>query len=102
MHTGSVSPVVRAALKRAFEAGAFLDLDAVTFAWQLRAVSAHSTRVGVNQGYFAADEDLAGSMDALRWKSLRMPLNMESRRFTGCLSEEASLKSIRPNIRFGY
>ena len=40
----------------------------------LKGISAHSTRVGVNQDYFAAGEDLAGIMDALRWKSPRMPL----------------------------
>lgn len=74
LHAGSVTPIVRAALKRAFEAGAFPDLDAETFARQLAEVSAHSTRVGVNQDYFAAGEDLAGIMDALRWKSPRMPL----------------------------
>lgn len=74
LHAGSVTPIVRAALRRAFDAGAFPDLDAATFTRQLREVSAHSTRVGVNQDYFAAGEDLAGIMDALRWKSPRMPL----------------------------
>lgn len=74
LHSGSVTPIVRAMLQRAFAAGAFGDLDAATFAAQLRQVSAHSTRVGVNQDYFAAGEDLAGIMDALRWKSPRMPL----------------------------
>ena len=49
-------------------------VDAATFAKQLKEVSSHSTRVGVNQDYFAAGEDLAGIMDALRWKSPRMPL----------------------------
>ena len=33
-----------------------------------------STRVGLNQDLFASGEDLAGIMDALRWKSSRMPL----------------------------
>ncbi len=37
-------------------------------------ISAHSSRVGVNQDYFAGGENLAGTMDALRWKSPRMPL----------------------------
>ena len=37
-------------------------------------ISAHSTRVGLNQDLFASGEDLAGIMDALRWKSPRMPL----------------------------
>jgi integrase len=74
LHPGSVTPVIRSALRRAFEAGAFPDLDGETFARQLAEVSAHSMRVGVNQDYFAAGEDLAGIMDALRWKSPRMPL----------------------------
>jgi len=30
--------------------------------------------VGLNQDLFASGEDLAGIMDALRWKSPRMPL----------------------------
>ena len=74
MHSGSITPLLRAMLQRAFNAGAFGDLDAATFEAQVKQVSAHSTRVGVNQDYFAAGEDLAGIMDALRWKSPRMPL----------------------------
>jgi len=30
--------------------------------------------VGLNQDLFASGEDIAGIMDALRWKSPRMPL----------------------------
>ena len=74
LHAGSVTPIFRAILRRAFDAGAFGDLDARTFADQLKQISAHSTRVGVNQDYFASGENLAGIMDALRWKSPRMPL----------------------------
>ena len=37
-------------------------------------LSAHSTRVGLTQDLFSAGEDLAGIMDALRWKTARMPL----------------------------
>ena len=40
----------------------------------LAGASGHSTRVGLTQDLFAAGEDLAGIMDALRWKSPRMPL----------------------------
>jgi len=39
-----------------------------------RGITAHSTRVGLNQDLFASGEDVAGIMDALRWKSPRMPL----------------------------
>lgn len=74
LHAGSVTPIFRAMLTRAFEQGAFGDLDAESFRRQVGEVSAHSTRVGVNQDYFASGEDLAGIMDALRWKSPRMPL----------------------------
>lgn len=74
LHPGSVTPIFREILRRAFDAGGFGDLDAKTFADQLAQVSAHSTRVGVNQDYFASGENLAGIMDALRWKSPRMPL----------------------------
>lgn len=74
LHPGSVTPIFRAILSRALDAGAFGDLDPASFATQLRQVSAHSTRVGVNQDYFASGENLAGIMDALRWKSPRMPL----------------------------
>lgn len=74
LHPGSIAPIYRAILRRAFAAGAFGDLDAATFAAQVRQISAHSTRVGINQDLFAAGEDLAGIMDALRWKSPRMPL----------------------------
>ncbi len=74
LHPGSVTPIFRAILRRAFKSGAFGDLDATVFAEQLAQISAHSTRVGINQDYFAAGENLAGIMDALRWKSPRMPL----------------------------
>jgi hypothetical protein len=49
------------------------DLTADDLARLLKGISAHSTRVGLNQDLFAG-EDLAGIMDALRWKSPRMPL----------------------------
>lgn len=75
LHPHSVTPIFRRMLARAFEAGAFGDLDRATFDSQLAEISAHSTRVGINQDFFASGEDLAGIMDALRWKSPRMPLH---------------------------
>jgi hypothetical protein len=51
------------------------DLTADDLARLLKGVSAHSTRVGLNQDLFTSGEDLAGIMDALRWKSPRMPLS---------------------------
>ena len=70
----AVTGVYRRALTRAFEAGALPGLDAREFAGWVAGVSAHSTRVGLTQDLFSAGEDLAGIMDALRWKTPRMPL----------------------------
>ena len=70
----AVTGIYRRAMLRAFEAGTFPDLDAREFAAWVAGVSAHSTRVGLTQDLFSAGEDLAGIMDALRWKTPRMPL----------------------------
>ena len=70
----SVTGVYRRAMARAFAAGSLPDLDAREFAAWVAGVSAHSTRVGLTQDLFSAGEDLAGIMDALRWKTPRMPL----------------------------
>src|SRR3546814_2869869 len=61
-------------IQRAFDGGALADLTADDLARLLKGISAHSTRVGLNQDLFTSGEDLAGIMDALRWKSPRMPL----------------------------
>jgi hypothetical protein len=61
-------------ISRAFERGALPDLTSDDLVRLLTGISAHSTRVGLNQDLFASGEDLAGIMDALRWKSPRMPL----------------------------
>lgn len=74
LHPGSIGPLWRAMIARAFDRGALPDLTADDLARLLKGVSAHSTRVGLNQDLFASGEDLAGIMDALRWKSPRMPL----------------------------
>ena len=74
LHPGSIGPIWRAMIQRAFKRGALSDLTADDLARLLKGVSAHSTRVGLNQDLFASGEDLAGIMDALRWKSPRMPL----------------------------
>jgi integrase len=74
LHPGSIGPIWRAMIRKAFERGALLDLTLDDVARLLKGVSAHSTRVGLNQDLFASGEDLAGIMDALRWKSPRMPL----------------------------
>ncbi|MDO6414367.1 tyrosine-type recombinase/integrase [Sphingomonas sp. BIUV-7] len=74
LHPGSIGPIFRSIIQRAFDRGALGDLTAEDLARLLKGISAHSTRVGLNQDLFAAGEDLAGIMDALRWKSPRMPL----------------------------
>lgn len=59
---------------RAFVAGQFGDIRPEVFREWLKGLSAHSTRIGLTQDLFTAGEDLAGIMDALRWKSARMPM----------------------------
>nr|WP_232476368.1 site-specific integrase [Sphingomonas formosensis] len=74
LHPGSIGPIWRALIRRAFDRGAFGDLTAHDLAQLLKGISAHSTRVGLSQDLFAGGEDLFGIMGALRWKSPRMPL----------------------------
>lgn len=74
LHPASVGPIYRSMIQRAFDRGALADLTSDDLARLLRGISAHSTRVGLNQDLFTSGEDLAGIMDALRWKSPRMPL----------------------------
>lgn len=74
LHPGSIGPIYRAIIQRAFDAGVLPDLTKDDLDRLLKGVSAHSTRVGLNQDLFTSGEDLAGIMDALRWKSPRMPL----------------------------
>ncbi len=74
LHPGSLTPLFRNMISQAIETGAFGDLDPVQAKSALAAFSAHSTRVGLNQDLFAVGETLAGIMDALRWKTPKMPL----------------------------
>lgn len=74
LYPGSIGPIWRAMIRKAFERGAMMDLTLDDVARLLKGISGHSTRVGLNQNLFAAGEDLAGIMDALRWKSPRTPL----------------------------
>ena len=74
LHPGSVGPIFRSIIQRAFNRSALPDLTAEDIARLLKGISSHSTRIGLNQDLFASGEDLAGIMDALRWKSPRMPL----------------------------
>ncbi len=74
LHPGSIGPIWRAMIRKAFERGALMDLTIDDVARLLKGISAHSTRVGLTQDMFVSGEDLAGIMDAGRWKSPRMPL----------------------------
>jgi integrase len=74
MHPGSVAPLVRRMIVRAVEAELLPGVETADLPALLAGISGHSTRVGLTQDLFAAGEDLAGIMDALRWKSPRMPL----------------------------
>ncbi len=75
LHPGSIGPIWRAMIRKAFERGALADLTIDDVARLLKGISAHSTRVGLTQDMFVSGEDLAGIMDAGRWKSPRMPLS---------------------------
>jgi hypothetical protein len=61
-------------IARAVERGMVPGVEAADLPALLAGISAHSTRVGLNQDLFAVGEDIAGIMDALRWKSAKMPL----------------------------
>jgi hypothetical protein len=74
LHPGSIGAIFRSIIQRAFDLGALPELTAEDVSRLLKVISAHSTRIGLNQDLFASGEDLAGIMDALRWKSPRMPL----------------------------
>jgi integrase len=74
LHSASIGPIYRSMIQRAFDVGALADLTTDDLVRLLKGISAHSTRVGLNQDLFTSGEDLAGIMDALRWKSPRMPL----------------------------
>ncbi|WP_239025752.1 hypothetical protein [Sphingomonas paeninsulae] len=73
-HPASVGPIYQSMIQRAFDSSVLADLTTDDLARLLKGISAHSTRVDLNQDLFASGEDLVGIMDALRWKSPRMPL----------------------------
>lgn len=74
IHPLSVGLDYQAMIQRAADRGALTDLTTYDLARLLEGISAHSTRMGFNQDLFTSGEDLVGIMDALRWKSPRMPL----------------------------
>lgn len=69
----SVTLIYRAMLDAAAAQKLLGMIDPVDFeAWRT-GLTAHSTRVGLTQDLFASGEDLAGIMQALRWKSPAQP-----------------------------
>lgn len=71
----AVTQIFKARLQGAWDKGLLPDLDRQQLAQWVRGISAHSTRIGMTNDLFAAGEDIAGIMDALRWKSPKMPLS---------------------------
>ena len=60
-------------LDAAHAAGLLGMIDSADFDIWRASLTAHSTRVGLTQDLFASGQDLAGIMQALRWKSPAQP-----------------------------
>ena len=73
MTAQTVTLVYRALLDAARENGLLGDIAEADCAHWRRSLSAHSVRVGLTQDLFASGQDLAGIMQALRWKSPQQP-----------------------------
>ncbi|WP_334656417.1 tyrosine-type recombinase/integrase [Sphingomonas panaciterrae] len=69
----SVTLIYRAMLDAAHAAGLLGMIDSADFDIWRASLTAHSTRVGLTQDLFASGQDLAGIMQALRWKSPAQP-----------------------------
>jgi hypothetical protein len=54
LHPGSIGPIFGSIIQRAFDLGALPDLTAEDLARLLKGISAHSTRIGLNQDLFAS------------------------------------------------
>lgn len=81
----SVTLVYRSMLDAARDAGLLGDIADADYDHWRKGLTAHSTRVGLTQDLFAAGQDLAGIMQALRWKSPAQPA-----RYAQALSVESS------------
>lgn len=78
-------PSYRALLDKALAADLLGNIAEADFEHWRQSLTAHSTRVGLTQDLFAAGQDLAGIMQALRWKSPQQPA-----RYSQALSVEAN------------
>ncbi|MBV1692057.1 tyrosine-type recombinase/integrase [Novosphingobium sp. G106] len=81
----SVTLIYRAMLDTAREVGLLGAITEADFDHWRQSLTAHSTRVGLTQDLFAAGQDLAGIMQALRWKSPAQPA-----RYAQALAVEAN------------
>lgn len=81
----SVTLIYRAMLDAASAQGLLGMIDPSEFDSWRAGLTAHSTRVGLTQDLFASGEDLAGIMQALRWKSPAQPA-----RYSQALAAEAN------------
>ena len=81
----SVTLIYRALLDKALAADLLGNIAEADFEHWRQSLTAHSTRVGLTQDLFAAGQDLAGIMQALRWKSSQQPA-----RYAQALSVEAN------------
>lgn len=75
LRSQAITQIFKARVKGAWDKGLLPDICEAELTQWVRGVSAHSTRIGLNNDLFAAGEDIAGIMDALRWKSPKMPLS---------------------------
>lgn len=81
----SVTLVFRAMLDAAHGASLLGDIAEADYEHWRQSLTAHSTRVGLTQDLFASGQDLAGIMQALRWKSPQQPA-----RYAQALSADAN------------
>lgn len=81
----SVTLIYRAMLAAARDAGLLGEIAEADYEHWRQSLTAHSTRVGLTQDLFAAGQDLAGIMQALRWKSPAQPA-----RYAQALAVEAN------------
>jgi site-specific recombinase XerD len=81
----SVTLIYRTMLSRARDDGYLGMISDADFEHWRSSLTAHSTRIGLTQDLFASGQDLAGIMQALRWKSPAQPA-----RYAQALSVEAN------------
>ena len=81
----SVTLIYRSMLDAAYKAGMLGEISHADYEHWRQSLTAHSTRVGLTQDLFAAGQDLAGIMQALRWKSPAQPA-----RYAQALAVEAN------------